>query len=177
MGLGYYGHGTTNNQLEVLTYFVHNKVIIEQICTGYEHSMALSNGYRVYAWGRNREGQCGIGTNDTVISEPKLIDYLDKYTQIIDIKANGYNSYAKSDSNEHWLWGDNEYGQCTLELRQQPIEDDCKNVPYHIDTEFYGIHTKRKIEQVYLGEQAVYIVARLFSVYVTNTQSSIDSLL
>ena len=66
---------------------------------------------------------------------------------IIDIKARGDNSYAKSDKDEHWIWGDNNHGQL------EPI------MIQHTFVKQNG----RKIKSVYLALDSIYIVGKSIS--------------
>ena len=135
--------------------------IIVQICCGDEHCLALTNDGNVYSWGRNTWGQCGREADDefksVALFKPEFIDDLMEF-EIIEIAAAKDNSYAKSNDNKHWLWGDNKWGQCTLKTRNKTKDNDEIREPYRIDDIFYK-KTKREIDQVYLGYQAVYIIA------------------
>ena len=145
-----------------IPYFVTNKLFITMICSGNAHSLALDKNGMMYAWGNNNVGQCGITQKKKkgsgYLKEPMLIEKLKKY-KIIDIKANGDCSYAKSDENSHWVWGENKYGQLTLKRMNE--QDDTKFVkePYLISTTFHKMTGKTAvIKDVYFGHDILYII-------------------
>ena len=59
-----------------------------------------------------------------------------------------------------WIWGSNKYNQCSLKQGIKPKEGQVQRYPYQIDDDFYK-KTKKRIEQVYLGYNAVYIIGRV----------------
>ena len=135
-----------------------HKIKVRFVCTGYAHSMALSDTDQVYSWGDNQRGQCGLDPDSRAykcIRFPRLIQGLSEY-KIVRLKAEANNSHAKSDKHEHWIWGDNGFGQCTLENRKKPTRIDYKHTPHRIDKIFYA-QTGRKIENVFLGNTRTYI--------------------
>ena len=46
---------------------------ITLVCTGSEHILAVENGKKTYGWGRNSEGQLGIGRTSPYVIEPEPI--------------------------------------------------------------------------------------------------------
>lgn len=73
--------------------------------SGTYHSLALTSHGRVYAWGRNFEGQLGTG-NYTNRNTPTLLDI----NNIIDIAACNSSSYALTSDGQVYSWGHNGYG-------------------------------------------------------------------
>lgn len=81
---------------------------IVSLRAGQAHYLALDGSGRVWAWGLNREGQLGNGTqqseSDTPVLVPGLVD-------IVSIAA-GYNfSVALARDGRVWTWGDDRFGQ------------------------------------------------------------------
>ena len=159
LGLGKsneYRYQSTIFKPTLLPYFASNKIMIQKICSGYHHNLALDTENNVYSWGLNGHGQCALYEDKKYQSElavtPRLIQFFEEFC-IVDIKADGDNSYAKSDGNLHWIWGDNRYGQCFL---GNPGER--QSVPFMMNDIFFE-KTKAKIKDVYLGGNVTYIVS------------------
>ncbi|WP_422658833.1 RCC1 domain-containing protein [Paenibacillus sp. EC2-1] len=88
---------------------------IKAISAGGFHSMALDNRGQVWAWGRNLEGQLGIGfTNEGAhkgdIRGAKRVVFPQE-VNIVEISAGATFSLALDDEGQVWAWGDNEEGQ------------------------------------------------------------------
>ena len=63
-----------------------------------------------------------------------LRDYVIK-----QVYAHGHVSYARSDKNDHFLWGDNRKGQCTLVQKNKTMQ----LLPYLINDIFIQLTGKR----------------------------------
>ena len=87
---------------------------ISQIAAGAYHTVALTNGSQVYAWGYNGEGELGNNsTTDSLV--PVQVwggeqggTYLGDISQIA---AGGYHTLALTNGSGIYAWGYNEYGQ------------------------------------------------------------------
>ena len=89
------------------------------VACGNQHSLVLSNSGLVYSFGRNSEGQLGIGTRNREIKELALVNALaDDF--VIEISCGGDYSGALSDSGTLFCWGHNSCGQ----LGKPPIVED-----------------------------------------------------
>ena len=75
-------------------------------CAG--HSVALKADGTVWTWGYNKHGQLGIGVTGSVITTPTEVSGL---SGVIQIAANGDNTYALKSDGTVWAWGDDSYGQ------------------------------------------------------------------
>lgn len=71
--------------------------VIVQIACGIEHSIALTNDGELYAWGSNREGQLGLGSNTITEIKPKRISTL-AAVPIAFIACGGYHTVVISKS-------------------------------------------------------------------------------
>ena len=86
---------------------------------GYDgHTLALDSSGRVWCWGNNTSGQCGLGTT-TNVGVPTLVPGLPKITTV---RAGGQQSLYLDSSGTVWTSGSNQFGQAgdgtaTNELR------------------------------------------------------------
>ena len=65
----------------------------------------------VYAWGNNRQKQCGVEANEDDISIPRRIKFFDDY--IVDkIKVGQRHNYVHTECGKNYIWGDNENKEC-----------------------------------------------------------------
>ena len=161
-----YGNAINGNKLyfqpERIPYFVKNKIFIKKICNGNGHNLALDDNGHLYSWGNNGVGQCGIifTQYSGTIMQPMMIEKL-KGHQIVDIKADGDYSYAKSDENLHWVWGDNKYGQLTLQRMNEKYHAKDVKEPCVINDKFYKMSGKTcVIKNVYFGHETMYVVGK-----------------
>lgn len=71
--------------------------VVVQIACGLKHTLALTNNGELYAWGSNREGQLGLGSEIKQETKPKLITSLADIP-IAFIACGGYHSIVVSKS-------------------------------------------------------------------------------
>lgn len=71
------------------------------------HSAALKNDGTVWTWGYGKHGQLGLGSN-TSTPTPTQVPGL---TGIVQIAADGDNTYALKSDGTVYAWGDSSYGQ------------------------------------------------------------------
>ncbi len=94
---------------------------VVQISCGENHSMVLTSGGNVYAWGDNSQGQLGLG--DTVSRlRPELVKSL-RNIKTVRIATGGQHSLLLSGAGMLFSCGSNSHGQCGLsdtEVRTQP---------------------------------------------------------
>eukprot|EP00300_Choanocystis_sp_HF-7_P033823 c46252_g1_i1.p1 GENE.c46252_g1_i1~~c46252_g1_i1.p1 ORF type:complete len:748 (+),score=86.21 c46252_g1_i1:178-2244(+) len=76
---------------------------------GYQHSLALTYSYSVYAWGKNDKEQLGLG-GDTDQNSPARINELTG-KRIRKIVAGGFHSGAVDSFGNLYTWGSNNHGQ------------------------------------------------------------------
>ncbi|KAG5338370.1 RCBT1 protein, partial [Acromyrmex charruanus] len=79
--------------------------IVKVVC-GIEHTLALTNEKKIYAWGRNDDGQLGIGSKEFTFRKPIMIKH-ETEIKWIDIAAlNCSNiSVAVSEEGRVYVWG------------------------------------------------------------------------
>jgi hypothetical protein len=90
-------------------------VFIEKICSGQRHCLLLSNDGIIYAFGDNRFGQIGDGSNE-IKTNPVKLNHKEKF---IDIASNFMEdiSVALSANNIFYVWG-----KCGKEIHLTPFK-------------------------------------------------------
>ncbi len=86
---------------------------------------------------------------------PEPIKDLVSYN-IITIKCGAFHSYAKSDDNAHFLFGSNEYNECSLKR----TGEDLVFRPCFINDRFSYLTDGKIITSVHLGDQNTFIIAK-----------------
>ncbi len=80
---------------------------IPKIAAGYDHTLAIKNDGKVWAWGSNAYGQLGNGsTISSYVHVP--VNHLEN---VITIAAGNSHSLAVKNDGTIWAWGDNSNGQ------------------------------------------------------------------
>lgn len=79
---------------------------ITKIACGYGQCMALDKDGHIWIWGRNSNGQAGVG-NTRPVKEPVMLPL----ENISEIHCGGKYCLALSSDGTIWGWGDNEYGE------------------------------------------------------------------
>ncbi|XP_034967461.1 E3 ISG15--protein ligase HERC5 isoform X2 [Zootoca vivipara] len=95
---------------------------IVQIACGDHHSLALSKGGELFAWGQNDYGQVAAGREINPITEPRLVWELEGIP-LAKIAAGSAHSVVLSVFGTVYSWGKNAYGQLGLgdtEERRSP---------------------------------------------------------
>lgn len=93
----------------------------QALAAGMEHVLALTRDGKVFAWGRNAEGQLGLGDDQNRFS-PVEIPGL---SNVVAIAAGLNFSMALRDDGMVWAWGDNccaQLGDGTQLSRNRPIQ-------------------------------------------------------
>uniref|UniRef100_A0A452E1T7 HECT and RLD domain containing E3 ubiquitin protein ligase 5 n=1 Tax=Capra hircus TaxID=9925 RepID=A0A452E1T7_CAPHI len=88
------------------------KNIIQITCGDY-HSLALSKGGELFAWGQNLDGQLGVGRIFASTSTPEIVENLSG-VPLVQISAGEAHSMALSMSGNVYSWGRNDCGQLGL---------------------------------------------------------------
>lgn len=79
--------------------------------TGGAHSLAVTSGGVLWAWGVNTWGQLGNGTDETYRTSPTI----SSVTNVSGVAASGFHSLAVREDGTVWAWGNNEYGQLGID--------------------------------------------------------------
>lgn len=100
----------------------------DKISLGEKHAIALDDNGKLFSWGKNTQGQLGIGdvTNETeFIGQPTLISSVSN-TLFVDVSASAEVSFAITDQGKMYSWGDNDLG--TLGVGDNTDKDKPTNV-------------------------------------------------
>ena len=91
------------------------------VAAGNQHSLLVTTSGSVLAFGRNLDGQLGIGSRKEA-KLPTLVGGL-KDDIVLEVAASGDFSLAMSDAGSVFAWGNNNCGQ----LGKPPIDDSNTN--------------------------------------------------
>jgi alpha-tubulin suppressor-like RCC1 family protein len=75
-------------------------VITGAISSGRRHTLALASDGQVWAWGRNTEGQVGMGSYTVTLTTPVAV-----LTNTVAVAGNGWSSLAVRADGTVWNWG------------------------------------------------------------------------
>lgn len=103
---------------------------ISSITAGYWHSMALTKEGTVFAWGCNRNAQCGkkpSSKDPPTVCHPRCVSFDEtgaamgssKKIKISKIVAGRSHSVALDEGGQCYTWGANQYGQCGILSRRR----------------------------------------------------------
>ncbi|XP_012579744.1 PREDICTED: probable E3 ubiquitin-protein ligase HERC6 isoform X3 [Condylura cristata] len=92
----------------------------ETLCIGFvscgkEHSLAVCQKGRVFAWGAGSEGQLGTGEYKEISFIPMKVKFLTDI-KIIQVSCGHHHSLALSEDGQVFSWGNNKYGQLGLKM-------------------------------------------------------------
>ncbi|TMV49518.1 hypothetical protein FE783_13515 [Paenibacillus mesophilus] len=100
---------------------------IKAVAAGYDHTLALSENGKVWAWGSNRYSQLGDGT-ETDRSKPiRVMAGLKPLDDVVAIAAGFGLSYALNEDGEVWTWGSQ--GKREGDMQQVMLDQGGKLVP------------------------------------------------
>jgi alpha-tubulin suppressor-like RCC1 family protein len=86
-----------------------SKVVI--VSARHNHSLALDNQGRLWAWGNNQYGQLGDGSTTRRLS-PVQVDLTSlNGSTVVAVSAGGFYSLVLDDQGRLWAWGRNDRGQ------------------------------------------------------------------
>lgn len=148
---GRLGLGLDNGEVNTPTKVESINGIIKKIYTSnYSFIYILTEDNTLYTWGDNKYG-IGIENSAEYINKPEKVTGITG--NIKDIYINGYATYALTDDNSLYVWGNNEHGQLgvnnTVEYVKTP-------------TKLSGINGA--VNKVYTGD-SVYVITNDNAVY------------
>ena len=87
--------------------------ITSRIAAGFQHSLALDDQGRLWAWGRNGSGQLGDGTTTQrlIPAAVAFFNYDLEGARVVSVAAGFSHSLALDDQGRLWAWGMNMSGQ------------------------------------------------------------------
>jgi alpha-tubulin suppressor-like RCC1 family protein len=146
------GGSSTFSSIPTTISLLQSAFIIKARCGRY-HNIALDIDGRVYTWGDNSEGQCGLNTNAEEV-RPSLVDSLSNNALIENIFAGAYYSGALTSQGHLYMWGSGEEGVLCATSGVQVC--DYKEVAPALCTSLSGIYVTNAV----LGGSHTYIIAR-----------------
>jgi len=96
-----------------VSYFADNDIKISQIASGSQHIVALGANGKVYAWGSNQHGACGIPDSDAHLPCPQLVPSLSD-EKCGMIKCGATHSYVRTQDGRHLLFGEQHRNEVSL---------------------------------------------------------------
>jgi len=130
-GQGELGLGDTTQRTSPVQVTTLDGYTVIGIAAGYHHSLALTSGATVWAWGRNSNGQLGLGDSSNR-SVPTVVASLEG-RNVSALVGGAYHSVAVTADGKLWTWGNNSYGQLGLGYTSSGV-----NVPTEV-TAFAGM--------------------------------------
>ncbi|XBH22720.1 hypothetical protein V5R04_05730 [Jonesiaceae bacterium BS-20] len=94
-----------------------------QVAAGFEHSVAIGDDGRTYAWGENYAGRLGDGTEENQLTPVPVIT--PSGVSFTLVAAGEEHTLAIGDNGKTYAWGENwqgEIGDGTFEPRKVPVE-------------------------------------------------------
>jgi alpha-tubulin suppressor-like RCC1 family protein len=83
---------------------------VAQLALGAQHSCARTRVGEVYCWGRANWGVLGIGVAISTADWRTSPQHVDTLSNVIELRATGWYSCARLESNGVYCWGGNAYG-------------------------------------------------------------------
>ncbi|MEF3306062.1 RCC1 domain-containing protein [Paenibacillus sp. GYB003] len=100
---------------------------IEAVAVGYDHTLALSEKGNVWAWGGNRYGQLGDGTETDRSKPVRVMDGLRPMRDAVAVAAGFGYSLALNEDGEVWTWGSQ--GKADGDVRQVMLNKGGRLIP------------------------------------------------
>ncbi|XP_012502624.1 PREDICTED: probable E3 ubiquitin-protein ligase HERC6 isoform X2 [Propithecus coquereli] len=94
---------------------------IIQVSCGHYHSLALSKDSQVFSWGKNSQGQLGLGKEFPSQASPQKVRSLEGIP-LAQVAAGGAHSFALSLCGTSFGWGSNSAGQLALSGKNVPAQ-------------------------------------------------------
>lgn len=108
-------------------------MIITQVSCGDHHAAFISGDGFLFSFGRNTEGQLGVGDQTLVKSSaPLLVDSLqrgDESSQIMQVSCGGNQTAVILSSGELFTWGEGQYGATGLGTQQNVYSPTKVEIP------------------------------------------------
>jgi uncharacterized repeat protein (TIGR02543 family) len=168
-GQGGVGNSTNQNvPIEITPSFgLVGTDIIVSLQLGLFHSVALSSTGRVFTWGRNTEGQGGVGnsTNQNVPIEITNNFSLNNGETITSVYAGAYFSGALSSDGNVFMWGTNDQGQVGNSSTAAVLS------PVNITTRF-NLDAEDRIQTLSLGYNHASAISEDGKVYMWGSNSA-----
>ncbi|MFC7774812.1 RCC1 domain-containing protein [Flavobacterium sp. GCM10027622] len=119
---GQLGTGQNSSTINLLPKQIGTESNWLKISAGNAHNLAIKANGTLWAWGRNSDGQVGIGSNASTFNTPQQIG---TDTDWAFISAGDEFSLAIKTNGTLWAWGDNAFGQLgdtSTDDRNSPVQ-------------------------------------------------------
>ncbi|XP_028249007.1 RCC1 and BTB domain-containing protein 1-like isoform X2 [Parambassis ranga] len=103
-GNGQLGLGNNGNQLTPCRLAALQGLCVQQIVSGYAHSMALTDEGLLYTWGANTYGQLGTGNKSNQLTPVQIMPEKDRIVEVAACHST-HTSAAKTQSGQVYMWG------------------------------------------------------------------------
>eukprot|EP01083_Nonionella_stella_P063679 165476_1 len=109
-----------------LEYFVENNIKIKEIKCGMHHNLVLDKEGKLFAFGWNAHGQCGVSQDvksyDSLsVTVPMRVPaFQDKTVKVIECGEK--HSYAMTEDKKHYFWGGNRWSECIINSSTEIIK-------------------------------------------------------
>lgn len=125
--------------------------VIKKVVASKDNISILTNGGRLFMWGRNSNGQIGDRTYATKYKPLELTDefLLEIGEYIIDVEIGDLNAAVITSTGKVFVWGNNDYGQIgdnTLVSKARPV---------NIDVYFTDLASNDKIKSLSIGKDHI----------------------
>ena len=95
---------------------------VVSVAAGTEHVLFLTEGGQVYVWGRNVEGQLGLGSSVLSVSTPTLLTVVPgSSVSVVSIYAGALHSFVVSNTSVVYCFGRNNDGQCGMSPQSREL--------------------------------------------------------
>nr|XP_040057147.1 RCC1 and BTB domain-containing protein 1-like [Gasterosteus aculeatus aculeatus]XP_040057148.1 RCC1 and BTB domain-containing protein 1-like [Gasterosteus aculeatus aculeatus]XP_040057149.1 RCC1 and BTB domain-containing protein 1-like [Gasterosteus aculeatus aculeatus]XP_040057151.1 RCC1 and BTB domain-containing protein 1-like [Gasterosteus aculeatus aculeatus]XP_040057152.1 RCC1 and BTB domain-containing protein 1-like [Gasterosteus aculeatus aculeatus]XP_040057153.1 RCC1 and BTB domain- len=103
-GNGQLGLGNNGNQLTPCRLAALQGLCVQQIVSGYAHSLALTDEGLLYTWGANTYGQLGTGNKSNQLSPVHIMTEKERIVEVAACHST-HTSAAKTQSGQVYMWG------------------------------------------------------------------------
>ena len=110
------------NEPKLISFLINYK--FKKISCGANHSLCLDVNGKIFAFGANEYYQCAQKhkKNNTDIREPQRMQSNKKKIKFVDIKSGRNHNFCKSELNEYYVCGNNDYNQCLMDTKGKCIK-------------------------------------------------------
>ncbi|XP_070397381.1 uncharacterized protein [Dermacentor albipictus] len=116
---------------------------------GSNHALLLTRDGEIFAWGRNTEGQLGLGNRKDQKS-PQLVSHLSQRSKVAQVSCGRDFSLALDTQGKLWAWGQNEGGQLACKV---PTEESSVRHLRVLSSRLITIRTSRCLITIPQGQR------------------------
>ena len=134
-----------------------NNYRIKILNGGLYHNGFITMNGKLYMFGNNMHGQCGINNiHKSIVNKPKYV-CISNNKRIKDIKCGGHHSIILTYKNEYYSFGFNDKNQCLLNIKKNSIHK-----PTKISIKYIQKKTKsnKKIIDIFPADLDTYILQK-----------------